>query len=83
MNSLRYLSLALQLCLVSLPISVSGHGQNMRFSHLSNINQLPSNTIHSICQDHKGFIWIGAENGLCRWDGHTMITYESSSENES
>ena len=83
MTPLRYLSLALRLCLVSLPISVSGHRQNMRFSHLSNINQLPSNTIHSICQDHKGFIWIGAENGLCRWDGHTMITYESSSENES
>lgn len=57
------------------------YGGNMRFSHLSNINQLPSNTIHTICQDHKGFIWIGTENGLCRWDGYTMVTYEPSLEN--
>ncbi|MBO5188838.1 MAG: response regulator [Alistipes sp.] len=73
---------AIWFAILSLPTGVFGHGNNLRFIHLSNINELPSNTIHSICQDYKGFIWIGAENSLCRWDGHTMITYKSSSEKE-
>lgn len=82
MKSLRYTLPVLWFAILCLPICVFGHGNNMRFIHLSNINELPSNTIHSICQDYKGFIWIGAENSLCRWDGHTMVTYNSSSEKE-
>lgn len=65
---------------VIFPIPVM-NGADIRFTHLSNNDRLPSNTIHSICQDHKGFIWIGTENGLCRWDGYRMSTYDLSREN--
>lgn len=47
-----------------------------------NINQkdgLPSNTIYSIFQDVDGFIWVGTENGLARYNGSHFRMYENSS----
>ena len=36
---------------------------------------LPSNTINSIYQDKWGFIWIGTNKGLCRFDGIRFKTF--------
>ena len=30
---------------------------------------LPSNTVRNIVQDRQGFLWLGTDNGLCRYDG--------------
>src|SRR6476646_8924959 len=32
-------------------------------------NGLPQNTVHSIAQTSDGYIWIGTEEGLARFDG--------------
>jgi len=32
-------------------------------------NGLPSNSVRCVTQDKRGFIWIGTDNGLCRFDG--------------
>ncbi|NDV58310.1 hybrid sensor histidine kinase/response regulator transcription factor [Bacteroides sp. 519] len=50
--------------------------RSIRFSHFTNSNGLPSNTVFSICQDHKGFIWIATKSGLCKYDGRNVTTYE-------
>ena len=39
---------------------------------------LPSDNVYNIFQDSKGFIWIGNEEGLTRYDGYEMKTYECS-----
>lgn len=47
-----------------------------------NINQnngLPSNTIYSVFQDTNGFLWVGTENGLARYNGNQFRMYENSS----
>lgn len=41
-------------------------------SKLSTEEGLPSNIIYSILQDQKGIIWIGTEQGLCKYDGKNM-----------
>ncbi len=36
---------------------------------------LPSNTIYSILEDKKGFLWIGTEFGVARYDGVAFKTF--------
>ena len=39
------------------------------FNNLDNTNGLVNNRVTSIAQDKRGFIWIGTEKGLQRYDG--------------
>lgn len=38
---------------------------------------LPSNEVYSIIQDKKGFIWIGCDAGIYKYDGIRFIPYKS------
>ena len=38
-------------------------------------NGLPSRNTTTVIKDRKGFIWVGTENGLCKFDGYTFKTY--------
>lgn len=38
---------------------------------------LPSNTIYDIFQDQNGFIWLGTNEGLTRFDGKNFKTFHS------
>lgn len=50
------------------------HGQYY-FRHYQVDNGLVHNSVTSIIQDSKGFIWIGTRAGLNRFDGVTFKTY--------
>jgi len=51
--------------------------QNLRFERLSMENGLSNNTILTIFQDKKGFIWFGTEDGLNRYDGYNCKVYKN------
>ncbi len=38
---------------------------------------LPQATVQAIVQDTTGFMWLGTESGLARYDGHRMIAYRA------
>lgn len=38
-------------------------------------DRLTSNTVNNVCQDKYGFIWIGTENGLSKYDGYNFVNY--------
>ena len=38
---------------------------------------LPSNTVRNIVQDSEGFIWLGTDNGLCRYDGTQVRVFRN------
>ena len=38
--------------------------------HISSADGLPSNQIYDMTQDADGYIWMAADNGLCRYDGY-------------
>lgn len=47
-----------------------------RFTHITTSDGLPENTGQAIIQDRQGFIWIGTQNGLARYDGYEYRTYQ-------
>jgi len=38
-------------------------------------NGLPSNSTTCAIKDRNGFLWLGTENGLCRFDGYTFKVF--------
>jgi ligand-binding sensor domain-containing protein len=44
-------------------------------------NGLPSNEVYSIIQDNRGFIWIGCDAGLFKFDGIRYIPYKCATQN--
>src|SRR6202050_3551530 len=38
---------------------------------------LPSGTIHDIWQTHDGYLWLGTQTGLVRFDGVRFTTFDS------
>lgn len=40
-------------------------------------SDLPNSKINSICQDRKGFVWIGTEAGIARFDGMDFTSFHN------
>ena len=47
----------------------------MVFTHLSTAEGLSQATVNAIHQDSQGFLWLGTENGLNRYDGKEVRRY--------
>lgn len=47
----------------------------VRSTRLTTSDGLPNNSIRCVYQDSKGFIWMGTQNGLSRYDGNSFITF--------
>ncbi len=45
------------------------------YKHFSIENGLPSNRIYKIIQDKKGFIWIGTDKGVSKFNGKTFSNF--------
>ncbi len=54
---------------------VSVRGENMSSVSYSVNDGLSNNTVKAICQDERGYIWIGTKNGLNRLDGYDIKNY--------
>lgn len=49
-------------------------GSGYLFTQFKRKEGLASDRVFHVTQDKKGFIWIGTDNGLQRYDGHRFIT---------
>ena len=76
------MSISLKIIVVSLIIySLSlAQKKDIHFEHLTVEEGLSYNTVLSIYQDSRGFLWIGTYNGLDRYDGYKFIHYRNSEE---
>ena len=45
------------------------------FQHLTTADGLPQSTVNVTYRDSQGFVWIGTEDGLVRYDGHRLVRY--------
>lgn len=51
--------------------------QTFPFQHYSVQDGLPQSNVSSVVQDKKGFLWIGTESGLSRFDGIHFVNFSS------
>ena len=49
--------------------------ESMHFARLSRDNGLPSNRTRCLVQDFQGYVWIGTDNGLVRFDGRNTTIF--------
>lgn len=47
------------------------------FGHLTLRDGLPQADAVALAQDREGFIWVGTEGGLARWDGYQFRKYKT------
>lgn len=53
--------------------------QEFIFNHLTSRDGLASNFVYSLVQDKKGYLWIGTDNGIQRYDGYQFFSpYQNS-----
>ncbi len=71
----RTIRLLILLCLYQ-HISLFGQYGEFVFERVGVLDGLPENSVKSIIQDHLGFLWLGTQNGLVRYDGYEMIVYQ-------
>ncbi|TVR42657.1 MAG: hypothetical protein EA394_02900 [Bacteroidia bacterium] len=50
------------------------------FRHITRENGLPSNVVRFVTQDFRGYLWIGTDNGLVRYDGHQTRVFRNDPE---
>lgn len=60
--------------IISLPM-YSSAVTDIRYRSITMADGLKANTVRSLTQDKHGFIWIGTDYGLCRYDGVSVSTY--------
>src|SRR5512135_2930158 len=56
-------------------------GSLVRFTHLSLDDGLSQNAGLAFFQDRRGYMWIGTQDGLNRYDGHTFTVYKNDPDN--
>ncbi|HFB62118.1 MAG TPA: hypothetical protein ENJ69_03960, partial [Bacteroidetes bacterium] len=53
-------------------------GDYLRFVELNAKNGLSQNTVNVVFKDHLGFVWIGTNDGLNRYDGKNFKVFKKS-----
>jgi ligand-binding sensor domain-containing protein len=67
----------LLLVLTLLYTSLGGQETDLAFKNLNVENGLSQANINILFQDSRGFIWIGTEDGLNKYDGYNFTVYKS------
>ena len=47
--------------------------RNISFTTINNSDGLSNNTVNAIAKDDLGFVWIGTNDGLCRYEASNII----------
>ena len=62
---------------VALFLVMAVHAESYSFARLDNTHGLSNNQIECVFKDSRGFMWIGTNYGLNRYDGYQTKVYKS------
>ncbi len=60
---------------LAVPGILAAEGRNIRFDRISIEEGLAQATVACMLQDQIGFVWVGTQNGLDRFDGYDFALY--------
>ncbi|MGW8314224.1 MAG: ATP-binding protein [Bacteroidales bacterium] len=63
--------------LIIISISVNGQYKNLKVERISVGQGLNVHRVTSIIRDRKGFIWLGTNNGIYKYDGYEFQEFKS------
>ena len=73
----RFLTLVCVCCIGFPPVEANAaDSRSVRFQHLSRDDGLSQSFAYAIAQDPQGFIWIGTQEGLNRFDGFDFTVFQ-------
>jgi two-component system sensor histidine kinase ChiS len=61
--------------ILSFPLILLSDNYNIKFERISIEQGLSYNEVTYFLQDRKGFIWIGTQDGLNKYDGYKFTVY--------
>jgi DNA-binding response OmpR family regulator/signal transduction histidine kinase/streptogramin lyase len=74
----RYLptGIAGLICIFVVGSPIASYQDNLiSLEHVNSKHGLPQNSVRSLGVDHDGFVWVGTEKGLARFDGRRFINF--------
>lgn len=72
------LFITLWCCLVGCCLVVPSRAQSaeLRFKRFASEQRISQNNVRCMIQDNQGFIWLGTENGLVKYDSYKFTIYK-------
>jgi signal transduction histidine kinase/ligand-binding sensor domain-containing protein/CheY-like chemotaxis protein/HPt (histidine-containing phosphotransfer) domain-containing protein len=72
----RWIQLLGLLCALTSPLTQAAiDAPPLILDHLTTSDGLPQGTVLATLQDSQGFVWLGTEDGLVRYDGLELVRY--------
>lgn len=65
------------LCVLFMASAMAAPARTLRFEQLSVEQGLAQESVPAVAQDGDGFMWLGSQAGLSRFDGHRVIIYRN------
>lgn len=76
-----YMLLLIILLITTNIVYVSAYN-NINFKNITSEDGLSQGTVETIIQDDQGYIWLGTNDGLCRYNGYKFKIYKHDEELE-
>jgi ligand-binding sensor domain-containing protein len=65
-------------CVLAVSLPCHAQNRNLQFRRLTVKDGLSTNWVLSVLRDRRGFLWVGTQSGLNRYDGRAFKTYNYS-----
>ena len=62
-------------CILEFSLQLHAQEIDYHYLHFTQKDGLPSNTVYSVTQDKDGYLWIGTDAGVSKFDGINFKTY--------
>ncbi|WP_196140816.1 two-component regulator propeller domain-containing protein [Aliikangiella sp. G2MR2-5] len=78
---MRIIRLSILLLLLFFSLAVAASRPALRFNHLTVEDGLPQSSANTVIKDSQGFLWIGTQDGLARFDGYSFKVFKHDVDN--